>query len=147
MRPELTQWHRGMNRSAITHHMQVRFFKIHYALASRILNPRVADVPFVWNGPIEYLCSARHLMDFEWNRRLQLRKRLPYTIAGNTAANRIQRGQSGMHCEADSFLVDFIHTSKSGYSRSRSFRMGFDNGQEIPNAGSFQRAPRSYCGS
>ena len=35
---------------------------------------------------------------------------------------------------------------KSGHARSRCFMMGSDDGQERPNAGSFQRAPRAQSG-
>src|SRR5262245_53217978 len=90
MRPELRQAERGLYRRAVTHHVQRVGAEIDHALAARVLDPRLADVPFVGDFPIEHRGSRGHFSQLERNAFADCCERLAHAVAGNAAADRIE---------------------------------------------------------
>src|SRR5689334_18325018 len=137
--------------------MEIGAAEVDDALASQVLDPRVADIPFSRHRPIEHPRSGRHLVDVNGMGHMTLypTKRLPNAVSRDTSTNRIQlrhevveffanaRGGRtlvtaglGLHRTATSV------EAKSGYDRSRPEITRTASGQRISNLLSFHRNPR-----
>src|SRR5262245_56947927 len=76
MRTELVQRHGSMHWHAVADHVQVGLMEIDEALTTNVLDEGIADMPFLRYSPVQYRCTARLLMESEWNalgNRLQCR--------------------------------------------------------------------------
>ena len=55
-----------------------------------VLHVGVADIPLLWHNPIKYLGPAGNFMHVQRDFLPYAGERLPESVAGNTAANRIK---------------------------------------------------------
>jgi hypothetical protein len=88
--PQLGQRHLRSHRDAVIHHVQVVAAEINDAFAGRILHIGIADVPFARNRPVEHLGAAGNFAHLDRNFFFEPRQRLPHSVAGDTAADRVQ---------------------------------------------------------
>ena len=68
--------------------MEVGTSKINYSFAFAILDVGIGDIPFLRNGPVKNLRTARHFVDLQWDEPLQDLQRLTHTIAGQVIVSR-----------------------------------------------------------
>src|SRR4029078_5871321 len=63
---QLAPLHRLMHGGRVTDDVEVALSEVDDATARGVRDPRIRDVPFAWDGPVEDLRAARHLGDLEW---------------------------------------------------------------------------------
>src|ERR1700676_3020837 len=54
-----------LSRNAVVDDVQIRAPKIDNAIAARVLDVGISDIPFAWDRPVKHLRSARHLLDLK----------------------------------------------------------------------------------
>src|ERR1051326_2295399 len=126
--------------------MQVGPCEVDNLPATRVLDPGIADVPFLWNGPIEHGRSRRDLMNAQRNFPLQDGQSAAHTIPRDAAADRIEFGRQFKHLPAGA-LTGIHGETKSGYVRSRSQITQTSSGHSMWKLGSFHRNPRAESGA
>src|SRR5882762_3921545 len=94
---EFDKRHPAIHGHTIVDNMQIRLLKVDDALAPRILHIGVADIPFLRNGPIEYLRTGRDFSQLQGNSLLEETKSLTEAITGNTAADGIELRYQAIH--------------------------------------------------
>src|SRR5262245_6286444 len=94
---ELGKSQLAVHGNAITHHVQIRLGEVDDFCPMRVLHPGVANVPFGWNGPIEYFSPGRHLPNFNRNAVADAAECFAKTIAGDTPTDRVKVRDKGMH--------------------------------------------------
>src|SRR5271157_4444287 len=90
VRPQVPQRHSDPDRLAVADHMQIRSLKIDDLGPGDVLDPGVADVPFVRYRPVEDRGPRRDFVDLKWYQLLQAAQRLPHALPGDAAADRKQ---------------------------------------------------------
>ena len=81
--------------------MKVGSLKVYHAVAPRILNVGIADVPFPGNGPIENLCASRNLMNLERDLFFDNTQRFANSIASDAPTERIKLAYHAIHLIAN----------------------------------------------
>ena len=97
-----------LHRNAVAHDVQVRSLKVDDLLALFVFYIGVADVPLARNCPVKDGGPGRNFMDVQGNMRANLAQGLPYTVAGNTAANRENPGGKREQFAADIVCNELI---------------------------------------
>jgi hypothetical protein len=93
---QLRQPHPPANRHTVVQHVQVGLCEVHHFPALRVLDPCIADVPFLGNRPIQNLRACRDLMQLDGNLLLQEAQALAEAVARDAAADRVKRGDELM---------------------------------------------------
>ena len=94
--------------------MQVVGAKVDDPIALRILDVRIADIPFSRHDPVEDLGARCHLVDVERNLFADNAQRLPDTIAGDAAAQRKQSTDELVHGHSRVIPIGEPQHRKSG---------------------------------
>jgi hypothetical protein len=79
-----------MHWSAVIQNMKIVALEIHDALACRILDVRVPDIPLVRHYPIKHPLPARNFLKLHRNGLLKRVQTLTDTVTRNTPADRIK---------------------------------------------------------
>src|SRR5580765_6183445 len=74
--------------------MEIRVGEVDNAFAFLVLDVRVGDVPLFWDGPVEYVCSARNLANLKVQFGSDQPQRLSDSMPRNAPANRIETTDS-----------------------------------------------------
>src|ERR1700722_935039 len=56
-----------LSRNAVVDDVQIRVPKIDNAIAARVLDVGIPNIPFAWDSPVKHLGSACHLLDLKRN--------------------------------------------------------------------------------
>ena len=86
--PELGQRHPLSHGNAVAHDVQARRAEVHDTPTRSVGDPRIPDVPFSGNGPVEHARPAGNLAQRKRHDGGQPLERLPEPIAGDAAADR-----------------------------------------------------------
>ena len=100
MRTEFGQCHGSVHWHAITDHMQVGLTEIDEALATRVFDEGVTDIPLLRYGPIQYRRTARYLMELERNPLGNSLQSRAHAMARNATAERKQLCHKAVHGRA-----------------------------------------------
>jgi len=100
MRSQLGKRHLSPHWNAVVQYVQIGPLKIRDAFARLVLYVCVADIPFLRNGPVEYLGAGRDLMQFQWDGTLEQAQTLSHAVARNAPANRIKGLNKPVGCLA-----------------------------------------------
>ncbi len=109
MGSQLAERHPAPNRQAIVEDVQIAALEVHDAFSRGVLDIGIADIPFLWDRPVEHLCTARNLMKYQRNGVLDDAQALPNTIAGDAPADRIKHLHYGISLLALFQRVDVFH--------------------------------------
>src|SRR5947209_19625764 len=138
MRLELGRRQPRVNGHAVVDDMQIRLPEVNSPHAVTSLDVTVPDIPFLRHGPIEDLRSGGNFRAPDVDFRGKHTKRLPYAVAGDAAAYRVERAdpivelgseRAGIQAGAQRGHIHEVlgrHSvllltgdTKSGYDRSR----------------------------
>ena len=87
---QLGQGHPCVHRNAVAHDVEVAVREIDDAATVRILDVRVADVPFLRDGPVEDLRAARDLVELQGDPLADPTQGLADPVPGDAPADREQ---------------------------------------------------------
>src|SRR6266436_1726581 len=82
------------SRNAVVDDVQIRVPKIDNAIAARVLDVGIPDIPFAWDSPVKHLGSARHLVDLKRNSLSDSTKSLTKPVPRDASADWVEfRGE------------------------------------------------------
>ena len=115
---ELRQGHPRPHRHAVADHMEIGFLEVHDAVAGGVLHPRVTDVPFVRDRPVEHRDAGRNLVEREWKTTADPAERFAHAVAGDAAAKRIELLDAGVHLSPEHIEIELPASGAKRHGRS-----------------------------
>src|SRR5271165_2109384 len=100
--------------------MEVASPEVDHALASRVLNVGVTDVPFLRDRPVEHLGATRDFVQFKRDSALKQAQTLADAIASNASADWIKSLNDGVSLPALLLSVDGFKRVAQNASRGLS---------------------------
>src|SRR5688572_15079271 len=113
-----------MDRNTVVQDVKIRFFEINNLPALRVTDVCTPDIPLHWNSPVEYPGSGWDFLDCERYVLLKNLQSLPHSVAGNTAANRIEFAHQLVHFSAGFTRIDSGLVRLDTHSRQLSTGQG-----------------------
>src|SRR5262245_13985715 len=87
---KLGQLQTRTHRCAVIDHMKIRGIKVHDPVSFAILDPGIANIPFLWHGPVVHPRSGRNLDGLDRNLFSDQAQRLSKSSSCDTATDRVQ---------------------------------------------------------